>query len=308
MEASDYWTKETFRQAIAEPRAFAWKVVQKSLVLVSHFEACDHYDIGFISDFAHFFKLPLFSFWFVFPLGMAALAFRLFDDRKARALGLILAVYAATLLIFFNNARYRVPMLAILIPYAALGGADWVEKIRRRDFRQAGIFAAAVLAFIVVAFLPIRATDDRTAYFNTHAVILDSRGFENEAILYWRQSSEMNRPFSAFANLSLAHKYFRRGLIPEGNRYLDLVPESSFAAASKYEIKGDILIRQQKTEEAIQAYERSLAINSGQRRTLFKLIQICQKTDPPKAAALEAQLKYIAGFYPAMPKTASHPP
>jgi len=303
-EASDYWTKETFRQAIAEPRAFAWKVVQKTLALVNHFEACDHYDIGFISDFARFFKLPFFSFWFVFPLGMAALAFRLFDDRKARALGLILAVYAATLLIFFNNARYRVPMLAILIPYAALGGADLVEKIRRRDFRRAGIFAAVVLALTVVGFLPVQATDDRTAYFNTHAIILDSRGFENEAILYWRQSSEMKRSFSAFANLSLANKCFRRGLIPEGNRYLDLIPDSSFAAAPKYEIKGDILIRQQKIGEAIQAYERSLAINSGQRRTLSKLIQIYQKTDPPKAAALEAQLKYIAGFYPAMPKTA----
>ncbi len=303
-EASDYWTKETFRQAITEPRAFAWKVVQKTLALVNHFEACDHYDIGFISDFARFFKLPFFSFWFVFPLGMAALAFRLFDDRKARALGLILAVYAATLLIFFNNARYRVPMLAILIPYAALGGADLVEKIRRRDFRRAGIFAAVVLALTVVGFLPVQATDDRTAYFNTHAIILDSRGFENEAILYWRQSSEMKRSFSAFANLSLANKCFRRGLIPDGNRYLDLIPDSSFAAAPKYEIKGDILIRQQKIGEAIQAYERSLAINSGQRRTLSKLIQIYQKTDPPKAAALEAQLKYIAGFYPAPPKTA----
>jgi 4-amino-4-deoxy-L-arabinose transferase-like glycosyltransferase len=303
-EASDYWTKETFRQAIAEPRAFAGKVVQKTLALVNQFEACDHYDTGFISDFARFFKLPLFSFWFVFPLGMATLAFRLFDDRKARALGLILAVYAATLVIIFTNARYRVPMLAILIPYAALGGADLVETLRRRHFRRAGIFAAVVLAFTIVEFLPVRATDDRTAYFNTHAIILDSRGFENEAILYWRQSSEMKRPFSAFANLSLAHKYFQRGLIREGNGYLDLIPESSFAAAPKYEIKGDILIRQQKTGEAIQAYEHSLAINSGQRRALFKLIQIHQKTDPPKAAALEAQLKYIAGFYPAMPKTA----
>ena len=303
-QASDYWTKETFRQVIAEPRAFTWKVVQKALVLVSHFEACDHYDIGFISDFVRFFKLPFFSFWFVFPLGMATLAFRLFHDRKARALGLILAVYAATLVIFFTNARYRVPMLAILVPYAALGGADLLETLRRRHFRRTGIFAAAVLAFTVVEFLPIQATDDRTAYFNTHAIILDSRGFENEALLYWRKSSEMNRPFSAFANLSLAQKYFQRGLIPEGNVYLNLIPENSFAAASKYEIIGDILIWQQKTEEAIRAYEHSLAINSGQRRTLFKLIQIHRKTDPWKAVALEAQLKYIAGFYPAMQKTA----
>jgi len=307
-EASDYWMKETFRQAIAELWAFAGKAVQKSLVLVSHFEACDHYDIGFISDFARFFRLPFFSFWFVFPLGMAALAFRLFQDRKARALGLILAIYAATLVIFFTNARYRLPMLAILIPYAALGGIELVEALRRSEFRRAGIFAAAVLALTVIEFLPMQATDDQTAYFNTHAIILHSRGFENEAIPYWRQSSEMNRPFSAFANISLAQKCFQRGLTQEGNGYLDLIPESSFAAASKYELKGDILLRQQKVGEAIQAYEQSLAINSGQRRVLFKLIQIHQKTNPRKADALEVQLKYISAFYPAMPKTIASPP
>ncbi len=302
-EASDYWTQETFRQARAAPQAFAWKVVQKTFVLVNQFEACDHYDIGFISDFARFFKLPLFSFWFVFPLGMATIMFRLFHDRKARALALILAAYAATLVIFFTSARYRVPMLAILIPYTALGGVELVEMLRRCHFRRAGLFAAVILAFTVVEFLPIQATDDRTAYFNTHAIILNSRGYENEALSYWRQSSEMNRPFSAFANLSLAQKYFQRGLIREANGYLDLIPESSFAAAPKYDIKGDILIRQQKTGEAIQAYEHSLAINSGQRRTLSKLIQIYQKTDPRKAVALEAQLKYISGFYPVMQKT-----
>ena len=306
-EASDYWTKETFHQSIADPLAFAGKVAQKSLVLVNQFDACDHYDIGFVSDFAKFFKLPFFSFWFVFPLGMAALAFRLFHDRKARALGLILAIYAATLVIFFTNARYRLPMLAILIPYAALGGIELVETLRRCEFRRAGIFAAAVLAFTVVEFLPIRATDDRTAYFNTHAIILHSRGFENEAIPYWRQSSDMKRPYSAFANISLAHKCFQRGLIQEGYGYLARIPESSFAAAAKYELKGDILFRQQKTGEAIQAYERSLAINSGQRRVLSKLIQIHQKRDPRKAVALEAQLKYISTFYPAMPKTAASP-
>ena len=297
-EASDYWTKEIFRQALDNPGAFAGKIARKTFTLMNRFEACDHYDIEFISDFASVFKLPFLSFWFVFPLALSALALGLFGDCKIRALGLILAVYAATLVIFFTNARYRLPMLSILLPLAALGCAKGVEMIRQREFRRAGLFAAALLAFAVVEHLPIRATDDRSAYYNTHAVILDSRGFTNEAILYWRQSSAMNRPFSAFANLSLAHKYFQRGLVAEGNRHLGLIPEDSFAAAPKYEITGDVLLQQQKADEAVQAYEHSLNLNSGQRRVLSKLIRVYQKTDPQKARDREAQLKTIDGFYP----------
>ncbi|PKN19323.1 MAG: hypothetical protein CVU71_07385 [Deltaproteobacteria bacterium HGW-Deltaproteobacteria-6] len=303
-EASDYWTKETIRLALESPGAFAWKIVRKTFAVVNRFEACDHYDIDFISNFARYFKLPFFSFWFIFPLGMAAIVFRLFHDRKTRALGLVLAAYASTLIIFFTNARYRIPMLSILIPYAALACADLPGMLRQRRFRRAAIFSSAVFVLALVEFLPIRGTDDRTAYYNTHAVILNSKGLENEAILYWRQASEMNQSFSAFANLALAGKYAKRGLISEAYGYLDRIPDNSFAAAPKYNIMGDILMRQQKTGEAARAYERSLEINSGQRQALFKLIRIYQKTDPAKAAAWEARFKYVSSLYPARQKTA----
>lgn len=296
-EASGFWTREVVHTALTEPRAFTWKLVQKSLTLVNRFEACDHYDIDFISGFVPFFRLPFPSFWFIFPLVMAALTLRLFRDRNIRVLGLILAVYGATLVLFFTNARYRLPMLPILIPFAAMGVADLARSLRQRRLRPAGLLIAAALAFLIVEFLPVRATDDRTAYYNTHAIILNSRGFENEAILYWRRSSEMNRPFSAFANLSLAQKYIQRGNLSEGNTYLGRIPDDSFAAAVKYELTGDILARQKRIDEAALAYERSLEINSGQRRTLFKLIQIDRDRDPRKVAAREAQLQYINAFY-----------
>jgi predicted negative regulator of RcsB-dependent stress response len=108
----------------------------------------------------------------------------------------------------------------------------------------------------------------------------------------------MNRPFSAFANLSLAYQDYRRGLYPEAKGYLDLIPEDSFAVAAKHEIRGDILLRQQKTGEAVAAYEQSLAVNSGQRRVYAKLIEVVRKTDPPKAKKWEEKLKAIARFYP----------
>jgi 4-amino-4-deoxy-L-arabinose transferase-like glycosyltransferase len=296
-EASAYWTHEVIRAALAEPRAFAAKLFRKTLVLVNRFEACDHYDSGFVSGFVRFFRLPFPGFAVIFPLGMASLALRLFGDRKARALGIILAAYGATLVIFFTNARYRLPMLAVLIPFAVLGAADLVESIRRRQLRRAAVGGALILVLAMVEFLPVRATDDLTAYYNTHAIILNSRGFENEAILYWQRSSQMNRPFSAFANLALAQKEFRRNRTVEGNGYLSRIPDDSFAAAAKYEAMGDLFARERKTAEAIWAYERSLAINSGQRRTLAKLIRIHRLTDSQKARREEAQLKELDGFY-----------
>ncbi|MFZ2396621.1 MAG: tetratricopeptide repeat protein [Smithella sp.] len=143
--------------------------------------------------------------------------------------------------------------------------------------------AAVCGIFLIIAFLPVRATDDMTAYYNTHAIILSSKGYHNEAMLYWKKSSAMNKPFSAFANLSLANQYYRKGLIQEGDAYLDKIGDDSFATAQKYQLLGDFLAKRQGSDTAIAAYEKSLSINSGQILTRIKLIDLYKIQNYQKA-------------------------
>jgi len=296
VEASHYWTREVVTTAMEYPVAFGWKLWQKTLVLFNQFEACDHYHIPFVSNFVAFFKLPFFNFWCILPLGMAGIACSL-HCRKAWALGTISGLYGLTLIVFFTNARYRLPLLVIMIPFATIGISNLFSFFKKRLYRQAGISCAIIMAFLIIEFIPVKATDDVTAYYNTHAIILDSKGFENEAILYWKRSSDMNKPFSSFANLALAEKYYSKGNIQMGNIYFDKIDEDSFAAASKYELLGDLMIYQRQTEKAIRAYERSLEINSGQRIPRMKLINIYKAIDTEKALQEEEKLKYISSFY-----------
>lgn len=295
-EASDYWTKETIKQAIASPAVFAEKIGRKILVLVNRFEACDHYDIEFLSDFVKFFKIPFPAFWIIFPLAMLGMLTD-WRNRKTKVLIAVLFVYGATLVIFFTNGRYRLPMMAVMIPFAAMGiirlYSDYSQKLQGLLIRHAAFCGI----FLIVAFLPVRATDDITAYYNTHAIILSSKGYNNEAILYWKKSSAMNKPFSAFANLSLAHQYFRRGLVQEGNAYLDKINDNSFAVAQKYQIMGDFFAAKKDINAAIESYEKSLSINSGQVLTRKKLINLYREKDPQNASKEFEVLKYIESFY-----------
>lgn len=299
-EASRYWTGETFRQAANQPGAFLWKLWQKILVMVNRFEACDHYDIDFLSQFVKTFRLPFFSFWLIFPLAMVGMIQGILRDRKSRAASLMLAVYALTLVAFFSSGRYRLPMVTLLIPFAVLGLTNIVEMMRERNFQKGGLYIAAALIFLVLGNLPVRATDDKSAYYNTHAIIMNENGRENEAIYYWRLSSDMNKPFSAFANISLAKHCFEKDDFTCGYGYLDKIGDDSFAAARKYDLIGDVLLSQNKLTEAAQSYEKSLKINSGQRLTLAKLIRIYERIDPPRAALYKDRLKYISSFYDLM--------
>jgi len=296
-EASSYWTYQVIKEALERPAAFLWKIFQKALVFFNRFEAGDHYNIGFIGNFVPFFNLPFFSFWLILPFGMAGMAANIAGSKKSLAVCSIFFLYAFTLITFYTSMRLRVPMLIILIPFAVMGITNILSYIRNWQFNRIVIYTAIAAVFFVIEFLPVQGTNDITAYYNTHAIILDSKGFEDEAIEYWEKSSRMNKPFSAFANLCLVEKYYRKGDVRKGVSCLDKIPENSFAVASKYELIGDILVHQRQIKGAILAYKKSLEINSGQRRTRLKLIKIYDKTDKKKASEEYEKLKYISSFY-----------
>lgn len=296
-KASSYWTREVINTALGQPDAFIWKIFEKTLVLFNQFEAGDHYHIGFVSDFVKFFKFPFFSFWFILPFGLAGMAVSTFGSRKSLALTAIFFSYALTLIAFHSNTRYRLPMLIILIPFAVMGINNLLSYIKKRQFNKIGIYSAIAIALFVIEFLPVRGTGDMTAYYNTHAINLNSKGFEDEAIQYWEKSSRMRKPYSAFANLALSGKYYRKGDIQKAVYYLDRIPDNSFAAAPKYEMIGDMMMDQRQIKKAISAYEKSLEINSGQRRSRIKLVKIYRRIDKQRALQEYEKFKYISSFY-----------
>jgi len=297
VEASRFWTREVFRIAIDQPIAFSWKLFQKGLATLNRFEAGDHYHIGFVNEFVRFFMFPFITLSLVLPLGMAFLVLNFRESKKIASLSVIFMLYALTLVLFFPTSRFRLPLIVILIPFAVQGVNSLISMIKSRQHGKWGLYLTLITAFVVVEFLPVRGTDDMTAYYNTHAIILDSKGLTGQAVKYWKKSSEMNKPYSAYANLSLADKYAGKGDIQKALYYLDRIPDNSFAASDKYERTGDIMLYRKQLKKAATAYERSLDINSGRRRTRQKLIGIYLRKDMKKTLKQYKKLEYIFSFY-----------
>ena len=296
-EASLYWTAEVIKTAIQSPGIFFWKLIRKILALFNRFESGDHYHIGFVSNFIRFFKLPFLSLWLLLPFGLAGMVVDGLESRVSRAMVTVFCLYGLTLVVFFSSTRLRLPLLIILIPFAIKGVRHLLLFIKERPPARTKIYVTLVIVFFVMEFLPVRGTGDMTPYYNTHALILDSRGFKLDAMQYWEKSSQMNREFSVYAHLSLAGKYFKSHNIDKAFYYLEKVPDNSFAAAHKYELFGDIMMEQKQVEKAVEAYEKSLEINSGQKKVLLKLLLIYGKTDEQKAEQTHDKLKYVASFY-----------
>jgi 4-amino-4-deoxy-L-arabinose transferase-like glycosyltransferase len=296
-DASSYWMKATIKTVGENPEAFLRKTGQKVLALLNRFEAGDHYDIDFMSRVIPLFKFPFIAFALVLPLGMAGMMISIDKSQKAPGVILLSLFYSATLVVFFTSDRLRLPLLVLLIPFAVLGVQRCGQLLKVKSYKKAVPFFAAVIVVAIVEFIPVRAAQDMTVYYNVHANALFQKGLKNEAIRYWKQSSEMNGSYSVFANLALAGLSYGQGDAKLGYYYLNLIPDKSFAAAWKYDLMGDVMARSGQTDKAIQAYERSLEINSGNRSILMKLRQLYGNSDPRKVQQIDATIKYIASFY-----------
>lgn len=296
-ESSRYWIWEVGRTAATEPGAFLWKLWQKTLVVFNRFEACDHYNIDFLSQFAAFFKFPFLNFAVILPLGIAGMAISASTSRSLLFVSILFVVYALTLLIFSTNGRYRIPLLVIVIPFAVIGLEYLIGHIRTRGLKQIATYSAVVVLALVVEFLPVQATDDVSAYYNVHAMLLNRNGFEKEAMTYWETSAAMKKPFSAFANLALAEKYLSRKDVQKARTYLESIPDDSFAAASKHELLGDSFLPEGHIQEAIAAYTRALEINSGLLGARRKVVRLLSRTDRERASQEYRTLKSISSFY-----------
>lgn len=298
-EASRFWTQEVLDLAKERPGAFFAKLSRKTLVLFNRFEAGDHYDIGFLQREAGFMCPFLPDFTLVFPLGLAGLILAVFKRSNAAVSLLVLfLLYAATLVIFFTNARYRLPLLVILIPYAAALLVEVARQVRLRKFRSfVTALALVMIAGAALELLPIRGTADMTAYYNTHAIVLNAAGRTPEAVSYWEASSAMEGGFSDFANLSLAGFSASAGRVREARQWLEKISSGSYAEAQKLVLLGDLAVRERRFGAAVEFYRGALSINSGLLQPRSRLIGLYETFNPALAAGERERKKTIESFY-----------
>lgn len=97
-------------------------------------------------------SLPLPSWGWTAPVALAGLILSLARWREALLLYIFGGGYFTTA-ILFGFARYRMPVVPVMILFAAYGVAEFAAAIRRRRFVRVGIGAVALVAGIVVVNL-----------------------------------------------------------------------------------------------------------------------------------------------------------
>lgn len=296
-EASRFWTREVFREAAEQPRAFAEKQLYKLLAPINRYENCDHYDLGFLSGFIPFLRLPFPTFTLIWPFGFAGMVMETLKFRRSGWPAAVFGAYLLTLVLFFTNGRYRLPLLTVLIPFAAVAASRIGAALSARRLRLLAAYLSLSGLGLTLTLVPVPGADDWSRYYNFHGIVLESSGNLPAAMRCWRRSAAMGGSASPFAALMLAERAAARKDYHEAELQLAAIPDDSYAAALKYALRGDLAAAEGRLDAAVAAYERSLAVNSGQPAVRRKLFRLLERLDPDAADRQEAILDRLKHYY-----------
>lgn len=262
-EASRYWASQGWSWIGANPGRFAALTAKRAALFLGPREVGDR-DVDLAREASPVLDRDPVSFPIVLALAVVGFAIVVARGRRAAATDTALlvataaAAYAASFLPFFFNARYRVPVAAMLTVLAGVAIARGVDSAMRRDLRatvRVVIPVAALAAAASVDWVGVpRALDEwhyqrGTAFRDAHRPA--------DAVREYRAALEIS-PTSALVRNDLALVLRDQGhlgdAVEEWNRALDADPSWYEARFNR----AQVLAAQGHLAEAIPEYERVL--------------------------------------------------
>jgi tetratricopeptide (TPR) repeat protein len=209
-EVSSYWTDRALTFVTEQPGAWLRLMGRKVALLFNATEMLDteaqeshaewSWPLRIGGLFGHFGLLT--------PLAVAGLILAWPERSRLAVLYVMLAAYAASVVMFYVFARYRLPLVPMLLLFASAGIAALPRWLRSADSRQRSVVAGAVLVAAVFSNWPMLSKPLMKAITETNlAVALQAQGMNDAAAGHYRRAIELQPDYApAYNNLGVLQR------------------------------------------------------------------------------------------------------
>ncbi len=150
-EVDRYWRGRAVEYIGGNPGTFIGVTIKRFLMLITAFEIPDDHNMYFMERFSWLLRMPLVTAGlFVFPLAVAGIYLSWPDRGRFAMLYVLLGAYTLSIVCFFIFGRYRLPMVPILIVFAAHAVVRTAEMI---GHRMSQVPKTATAIFVVAAVI-----------------------------------------------------------------------------------------------------------------------------------------------------------
>ena len=209
-EVSGYWTDRALQFIRNQPIAWLRLMGRKAVLL---FNGTEMLDTEAQESHAEWSWLLRVGGWFghlgvLAPLAVIGLALGWRSRARLGMLYVMLGTYSASVILFYVFARYRLPLVPLLLLFAAEGVAALPAWLTVSDARSKALMLAGVAAAAVFCNWPVLSKPLMKAITETNlAVALQSDGQTDAAIAHYRRAIALQPDYApAYNNLGVAER------------------------------------------------------------------------------------------------------
>jgi tetratricopeptide (TPR) repeat protein len=233
-ELSDFWYKEGLEYWNSEPAAAFKLLLKKTYLFFTRFEISNNQDIYLFWKNSSLIRFLPVGFWLIGPLGLLGTLFS-FVNRKARFLSFFVLLYAFSVILFFVNARFRLPVLPFLTLFAVYAVFELWRRFREKRNLLPFVAALALFSFFVnLNFYGFTKNIKPAGLFRLGNVFLEQGNYAEARQFFW-QTLQLN-PEYKFGHLNLGVAAMKQGDLKtaeeEFKKELEVDPQSEKAAAN----------------------------------------------------------------------------
>ena len=261
-EVSSYWTNQAFDFIASQPAAWLRLMARKIALLWNAAEMVDTEAQETHAEWSFVLRLlgPVGHFGVLVPLALIGMIATWQQRRRLAVVYAMLAVYAASVVVFYVFARYRYPLVPFLALFAGAGVAEALDIARARaTLLRPQTIALVGVAAVFVNWPIVSASTMRAVTESNVGVAFQTERRLDEAIAHYRKAIALGPDYApAYNNLGSALRANQRRdeAVAAYNRALQLQPE--FAGA--HFNLANLLLDEGQPREAAEHFERALRV------------------------------------------------
>lgn len=236
IESSNFWFIQALKFIWGHPLKFVFLLFKKILLFINGYEICDNTNYYFFKRFSGILRFPLFSFVLVSPLGMLGLILSVKNKSKVSLLYLILAFYVGSIILFFVNSRYRIPIVPYFIIFSAIAISAFISWFKNKNWKYLIKYFLILVILFVITNMKLEGLDIENSLMKAHynyAFILQNNNKLDEAKEEYRKAIELD-PLFLYSYLNLGILYAREKeyahALAMWNKVLEIDPANKQAA------------------------------------------------------------------------------
>ncbi|MGQ9706485.1 MAG: tetratricopeptide repeat protein [bacterium] len=217
-EVSSYWFKRGIDFITHSPGKWVKLTFRKAIILITNFEVSNNLPIASYRSYSPLLKNPFPNFAFILSLSIVGLILSKGKRKGKLYLLLYLLIYSSAVIAFFVNARYRMPLIPVLIIFSGAGIDRIIAYIEEKRFNK--VFVFSLITAIIIALISIlnlthqKKENPWIVYYNLGNLFVSSGDYEEALDNYnLALSFAPDEQFRSTTLISIAWIYLDRGNI-----------------------------------------------------------------------------------------------